>query len=78
MKVSRKATAPKPRPSRQANAGVQSLEHRVLLTATMCLLAVGAVMVYSASSATSVLQGQGYGSSYLVKFVHLRGGRAWS
>jgi cell division protein FtsW len=41
----------------------------VLLTATMCLLAVGAVMVYSASSATSVLQGRGYGSSYLIKFV---------
>jgi cell division protein FtsW len=35
----------------------------------MCLLAVGAVMVYSASSATSVLQGEGYGSTYLIKFV---------
>ncbi len=67
--MSRKGTAPKPRPSRPAHAGAQSLEHRVLLTATMCLLAVGAVMVYSASSATSVLQGQGYGSSYLVKFL---------
>ena len=29
----------------------ESLEHRMLLTATMCLLAFGAVMVYSASSA---------------------------
>jgi cell division protein FtsW len=47
----------------------QSLEHRMLLTATMCLLAFGAVMVYSASSATSLLQGRGYGASYLVKFV---------
>jgi cell division protein FtsW len=47
----------------------QSLEHRMLLTATMCLLAFGAVMVYSASSATSLLQGSGYGTSYLVKFV---------
>jgi cell division protein FtsW len=35
----------------------------------MCLLAFGAVMVYSASSATTLLQGGGYGSSYLVKFV---------
>jgi cell division protein FtsW len=47
----------------------QSLEHRILLTATMCLMAFGAVMVYSASSATNLLQGHGYGSSYLIKFV---------
>ena len=26
------------------------LEHRILMTATLCLLAFGAVMVYSASS----------------------------
>src|SRR5271163_2014341 len=45
------------------------LEHRMLMTATMCLLAFGAVMVYSASSATSLLQGEGYGDSFLVKFV---------
>jgi cell division protein FtsW len=47
----------------------RSLEHRILLTATLCLLAFGAVMVYSASSATSLLQGRGNGSGYLVKFV---------
>lgn len=47
----------------------RSLEHRILLTATMCLLAFGAVMVYSASSATTLLQGGGFGGSYLVKFV---------
>ena len=41
----------------------------MLLTATMCLLAFGAVMVYSASSATSLLQGSGYGAGYLIKFV---------
>jgi cell division protein FtsW len=41
----------------------------MLLTATMCLLGFGAVMVYSASSATTLLQGGGYGSGYLVKFV---------
>src|SRR5271157_3379759 len=46
-----------------------SLEHRILLTATLCLLAFGAVMVYSASSATTLLQGRGNGSSYLIKFV---------
>ncbi len=41
----------------------------MLLTATMCLLAFGAVMVYSASSATTLLQGRGYGSGYLIKFI---------
>ncbi len=57
------------RTRREAGAVAQSLEHRILLTATMCLLAFGAVMVYSASSATTLLQGGGYGGSYLVKFA---------
>jgi cell division protein FtsW len=35
----------------------------------MCLLAFGAVMVYSASSATTLLQGHGTGSGYLIRFV---------
>ena len=47
----------------------RSLEHRILLTATLCLLAFGAVMVYSASSATTLLRGQGNGSGYLIKYV---------
>ncbi len=47
----------------------QTLEYRILITATMCLLAYGAVMVYSATSATSLLQGSGNGTSYLIKFV---------
>ncbi|MEA2335401.1 MAG: cell division protein FtsW [Solirubrobacteraceae bacterium] len=49
--------------------GAQPLEQRILLTATLCLLAFGAVMVYSASSATSLLQGHGNGSGYLVKYL---------
>jgi cell division protein FtsW len=49
--------------------GGRALEQRILLTATMCLLAFGAVMVYSASSATTLLQGQGYGGGDLIKFV---------
>jgi cell division protein FtsW len=53
----------------KVEAGGQSLEHRILLTATMCLLAFGAVMVYSASSATTLLQGGGYGGSYLIKLI---------
>ena len=47
----------------------QPLEHRLLLTATFCLLAGGAVMVYSASSARTMLQGQGDGTAYLIKYV---------
>jgi len=47
----------------------QPLEQRILLTATLCLLAFGAVMVYSSSSASTLLQGHGNGSSYLIKFV---------
>jgi cell division protein FtsW len=41
----------------------------MLMTATMCLLAYGAVMVYSATSATALLQGRGAGSEYVLKFV---------
>src|SRR2546423_12926044 len=71
---SRTAGAPPSRarggPRRRRRAAVEhSLEHRILLTATLCLLAFGAVMVYSASSATTVVQGRGYGSGYLVKYV---------
>jgi cell division protein FtsW len=52
-----------------AGRAEQPIEHRILLTATLCLLAYGAVMVYSASSATTLLQGRGNGSGYLIKFV---------
>jgi cell division protein FtsW len=55
--------------SRKPAVRQHSLEHRILLTATLCLLAFGAVMVYSSSSATTLLQGHGYGSGYLVKFL---------
>jgi cell division protein FtsW len=47
----------------------QSIEHRILLTATLCLLAGGAVMVYSASSARTLLAGQGEATMYLVKYL---------
>jgi cell division protein FtsW len=45
------------------------LEHRILLTATLCLLATGAVMVFSASSSRSLLAGHGDGTGYLIRFV---------
>ncbi len=47
----------------------QPIEHRILLTATLCLLAGGAVMVFSASSARTLLEGSGDGTGYLVKYV---------
>ena len=52
-----------------ARSRQQPLEHRLLLTATLCLLAGGAVMVYSASSARTLLAGQGDGTAYLVKYL---------
>jgi cell division protein FtsW len=45
------------------------VEYSILLTATLCLLAVGAVMVYSASSAESLLQGPGDPSFYLKRYL---------
>lgn len=47
----------------------QPLEYSILLTVTLCLLAYGAVMVYSASSARSLLSGEGDGSAYLIKYL---------
>ena len=45
------------------------VEYSILLTATLCLLAFGAVMVYSASSAESLLQGSGDPSFYLKRYA---------
>jgi cell division protein FtsW len=45
------------------------LEHRILMTATLCLLAFGAVMVYSASSPLGVLNGSGSGTGEFVRYL---------
>ena len=45
------------------------LEHRIMMTATLCLLAFGAVMVYSASSPLGVLGGRGYGTGEFVRYL---------
>jgi cell division protein FtsW len=45
------------------------IEYSILYTATLCLLAGGAVMVYSASSAESLLSGPGDPSYYLKRYV---------
>src|SRR5947209_4429862 len=53
------------RPSKRA----RPLEYTLLLAVTLCLLAIGAVMVYSASSATSLLRGPGDPMYYLKRYV---------
>jgi cell division protein FtsW len=53
----------------RTRARSRRVEEDVLLTAVMCLLAYGAVMVYSASSANTVLQAGGDGTGYLLRYV---------
>jgi cell division protein FtsW len=53
---------------RRRGAAAQPIEYSILVTATLCLLAAGAVMVYSASSAPSLLKG-GNGAGYLIKYL---------
>jgi len=55
----------------RAGAGRRPVEYSILFTATLCLLALGAVMVYSASSAESLLTGSGDSSTYLKRYVML-------
>src|SRR3954454_24349462 len=57
MRRSRKARAKPP------------LEYSILYTATLCLLAVGSVMVYSASSAESLLDGSGDPSFFFKRYL---------
>src|SRR5262245_19013512 len=45
------------------------MEYSMLYTATLCMLAAGAVMVYSASSAESLLQGPGDPAYYLKRYA---------
>jgi cell division protein FtsW len=48
---------------KRSRAAAVSTEYSMLLTATLCLLALGAVMVFSASSTTRVLQDGGLSDS---------------
>jgi cell division protein FtsW len=67
--AAKRSTIRSPRERTPARRVAPPLEHRILMTAALCLLAFGAVMVYSASSARTLLQGQGDGTAYLVKYV---------
>jgi cell division protein FtsW len=69
-KANNKPAGARPRrTAAKSKAQGQPLEQRILLTATLCLLAFGAVMVYSASSAPTLLQGHGNGSAFLLKYA---------
>jgi cell division protein FtsW len=62
------AASPPARRRRSARIAPLPIEHSILVTATLCLIALGAVMVYSAS-APALLAGSGSGTSELVSFV---------
>jgi len=73
------ASAP-PRSTRAGRAGAapvakakakRPIEYSILYTATLCMVAIGAVMVYSASSAESLLDGSGDPLMYLKRYVSL-------
>jgi cell division protein FtsW len=53
----------KKKTAKRSRAVAVSTEYNLLLTATLCLLALGAVMVFSASSTTRVLQNGGLSDS---------------
>jgi cell division protein FtsW len=55
--------------ARTRAAATRPVEQRMLLTAALILLAFGAVMVYSASSARNLLQGNGDGTQFLVRYI---------
>ncbi len=64
----RTAAAKKKRKKKRARAASLPTEYNMLLTATLCLLAFGAVMVFSASSTTRVLSNGGLSdSAYYLK-----------
>ena len=54
---------------KRSGARKRPVEYSILYTATLCMLAAGAVMVYSSSSAESLLQGPGDPSYYLKRYL---------
>lgn len=68
-RVAARASTPAPAAARSRPASGRRIEEDVLLTAVLCLVAFGAVMVYSASSATTVVKGGGDGTGFLIKYL---------
>jgi cell division protein FtsW len=60
-------------PKSRARRIAPPLEHRILVTATLCLLAFGAVMVYSASSPSGVIAGSGLGTGEFIRYLIFAG-----
>jgi cell division protein FtsW len=60
-------------PARASRRVAPPLEHRILMTATLCLIAFGAVMVYSASSPQGVVNGSGYGTGEFLMYLFAAG-----
>jgi cell division protein FtsW len=68
------AASRRPRPAvRATNRKAPPLEHRVLVTATLVLIAYGAVMVYSASSPLGALNGDGFGTGEFIVYLGAAG-----
>jgi cell division protein FtsW len=66
----RGATAQRSRTKAPTRRVPPPLEHRILMTAALCLLAFGAVMVYSASSPLGVLGGHGgTGTGQFIRYL---------
>ena len=68
-KSAKSATSASPKTGQPAKRVPPPLEHRVLMTASLCLLAFGAVMVYSASSPLGVLGGRGNGTGEFLRYL---------
>jgi cell division protein FtsW len=68
-RVAARASTPAPAAARAPAASGRKIEEDVLLTAVLCLVAFGAVMVYSASSATTVVKAGGDGTGLLLKYL---------
>src|SRR5579863_5167688 len=64
---------PRPAQARTTRRVAPPLEHRILMTATLCLIAFGAVMVYSASSPEGAINGGGYGTSEFLMYLFAAG-----
>jgi cell division protein FtsW len=65
MSPTRRKPAPKRKSPTKRTKKSQPIEYSLLLTATLCLVALGVVMVFSASSTTSLLGESGDGTYYL-------------
>ncbi len=55
---------------KRSRAASPSTEYNLLLTATLCLLALGAVMVFSASSTTQILSNGSLSEQRLLPEAH--------